>query len=128
MSHYHAVVWLDHSEAHVIHFTPEEAENAVVKAGGGHPHLHHKSGSIGAGHSGASHDYMEHVIAALQGAQEILVTGPANAKQEFVKYLEQRHKDTHARVVGVETMDHPSDGQLLAFARKYVKAKDRLLT
>ena len=26
MSHYHAVVWHDHSEAHVLHFTPEEVE------------------------------------------------------------------------------------------------------
>jgi hypothetical protein len=27
----------------------------------------------------------------------------------------------------VETVDHPSDGQLVAFARKYFKAADRML-
>jgi len=27
-------------------------------------------------------------------------------------------------IVGVETVDHPSDEQLVAYARKYFKAKD----
>ena len=31
-------------------------------------------------------------------------------------------------VVGVETVDHPSDGQLIAYARKYFVARDLLLS
>jgi hypothetical protein len=31
-----------------------------------------------------------------------------------------------ARVVGVETVDHPSDGQLLAHARQYFQAADQM--
>jgi hypothetical protein len=27
----HVVAWLDHKEAHVIHFTPEASENEVIK-------------------------------------------------------------------------------------------------
>ena len=34
MAHYHAVVWLDHEEAHVMHFTPEELEKAAIHANG----------------------------------------------------------------------------------------------
>jgi hypothetical protein len=30
-------------------------------------------------------------------------------------------------IAGVETVDHPSDGQLVAFARYYFKAEDRML-
>ena len=30
------------------------------------------------------------------------------------------------KVVGVETIDHPSDGQLVAHARKYFSAADRM--
>jgi hypothetical protein len=30
-------------------------------------------------------------------------------------------------IAGVETVDHPSDGQLVAFARHYFKAEDRML-
>ena len=32
------------------------------------------------------------------------------------------------KVVGVETIDHPSDGQLVAHARKYFNAADRMRT
>jgi hypothetical protein len=30
-------------------------------------------------------------------------------------------------ITGVETVDHPSDGQLVAFARHYFKTEDRML-
>ena len=29
--------------------------------------------------------------------------------------------------MGVESVDHPTDGQLVAYARKYFVAKDRML-
>jgi hypothetical protein len=32
-----------------------------------------------------------------------------------------------ANVAGVETIDHPSDPQLVAFARHYFKAEDRMV-
>ena len=31
------------------------------------------------------------------------------------------------KVIGIETVDHPGDGQLVAYARKYFVAKDRML-
>jgi hypothetical protein len=31
-----------------------------------------------------------------------------------------------AKIVGVEALDHPSDGELLAFARKFFAPDDRL--
>jgi hypothetical protein len=30
-------------------------------------------------------------------------------------------------IVGVETVDHPSDAQLVAYAKQYFKAEDRML-
>lgn len=32
-----------------------------------------------------------------------------------------------SKVVGVETVDHPSEGQLVAYAHKYFHARDRML-
>jgi hypothetical protein len=32
-----------------------------------------------------------------------------------------------AKVIGVETVDHPSDGQLVAYARKYLHARAQML-
>lgn len=59
-------------------------------------------------------------------AAEILVTGPANAKDELVKHI-KRHDPTLAKaIVGTETVDHPTDAQLIAFARRYFRAADRM--
>jgi hypothetical protein len=30
MEHFHAVVWMDHDEAHVIHFNPDETDELIV--------------------------------------------------------------------------------------------------
>jgi stalled ribosome rescue protein Dom34 len=127
MAHYHAVVWLDHSEAHVFHFTPEEVEKSTARATNARPHQHHKRGSTGSGHAAEDHAYFEHVVGLLKGAQEILVVGPGSAKLGLIKHVHAHHHDLDSKIVGVETIDHPSDGQLVAYARKYFLAKDRMI-
>ena len=128
MSHYHAVVWLDHSEAHVMHITAEDVEKSIVQPSKTHTHLHAKRGAVGAGRKAEDHDYYHAVVEALAGAQEILVVGPAQAKLQLVKHIHSHDPAMSDKVVGVETVDHPSDGQLVAFARRYFVAKDRMLT
>ena len=128
MSHYHAVVWLDHSEAHVMHITADDVEKSVVHPAKAHVHLHAKSGAIGAGRQVEDQHYYHAIVEALKDAKEILVVGPAHAKLNLIKHI---HAHDHAMmecIVGVETVDHPSDGQLVAYARKYFVAKDRMLT
>ncbi len=126
MSHYHAVVWLDHAEAHVLHFSRDDVEKKLVH-GKPHTHLHHKRGAVGSGHAAGDPAFFGKIIEALAGAQEIMVVGPANAKTEFVKYLGQHAHELSKKVVAVETVDHPSDGQLLAYARQHFRAIDNML-
>lgn len=52
---------------------------------------------------------------------------PAQAKLQRIKHIQAHHPQLMANVVGVETVDHPTDGQLVAYARKYFLAKDRML-
>jgi stalled ribosome rescue protein Dom34 len=128
MSHYHAVVWLDHSEAHVMHITADEVEKSIVQPTKTHAHLHSKRGTVGAGRKAEDPNYYHAVVEALTGAQEILVVGPAQAKLQLIKHIHSHDPALSDKVVGVETVDHPSDGQLVAYARKYFVAKDRMLT
>jgi stalled ribosome rescue protein Dom34 len=72
--------------------------------------------------------YYHAVVEALKGAQEILVVGPAKAKLQLIKHIHGHDHDMADKIVGVETVDHPSDGQLLAYARKYFVAKDQMLS
>jgi stalled ribosome rescue protein Dom34 len=125
MSHYHAVVWLDHAEAHILHFTREDVQNKLVH-GKPHRHLHHKRGAQASGHAAEDPAFFGKIAEALGDAQEILVVGPANAKTEFLKHLDAHARGLRAKVVAVETVDHPSDGQLLAYARQHFRAIDQM--
>ena len=63
---------------------------------------------------------------ALAGAGTILIVGPAGAKTELTKHLAAYAPDLSARVAGVEAVDHPSEGELLALARRFFHASDRM--
>ena len=127
MSHYHALVWIDHMQAHVMHISPDEVETSVVKPHTPHHKLHSKNGALGNGRAPEDHEYYHRVAEALAGASEILVVGPANAKLQLIKHIHSHHSALVGKVVGVETVDHPSDGQLVAYARKYFLAKDLMV-
>jgi stalled ribosome rescue protein Dom34 len=118
----HVAVWIDHKEAKIFHIEPEGFEASHIKAP--QRHLTRKVAEQGA-HAGHEGFYGE-VAEALKDAEEILVVGPSSAKLEFIRHV---HKHDHAlepRILGVETLDHPTDGQLVAHVRNYFHAKDRL--
>jgi hypothetical protein len=107
--HYHAIVWIDHREAKVFFVDAGAADRAVVDAHGTGHHLQHKANITGSGHQGA-----------------ILLTGPGNARLELKNYIAEHRPDLDKRISAVEALDHPSDGQLVALARKFFKADDRM--
>lgn len=125
--HYHAVVWIDHREARVFHFSPGDVERLVLHPDHPTRHIHHKANAIGSGHAAEDHAYLEAVAEAVADAGEILIAGPANAKTELVKHIHRHHPQVMNAIVGVKTVDHPTDAQLVTYARKYIKAADRML-
>lgn len=126
MSYQHAVVWLDHLNAKVIDFTVAEQHVQIVHSESDHRQVHRKSGAPGSGKHAEDRAYFDAIVNALGDARDVLVAGPGMAKQAFVKDLEHRHPEWARRVVGVETMDHPSVDQLLVAARRYFKRVDNL--
>jgi stalled ribosome rescue protein Dom34 len=115
----HAVVWLDQTEAHVIHFTRHDAETSVIKT----TSQHQKAGVTGNNRADPDYTYMDEVIAAIADAKEILVVGPGMEKLAFMRHMAKSHGETAEKVISVETVDHPNDDELLNYARKYfVKA------
>ena len=132
MSHFHAVVWIDHAEAHVMHISPDDVESSIVRPAKGHQKLHHKrgndkGGAVGFGKAPEDQHFYHEVVEALKGAKEILVVGPANAKLNLIKHIHSHDKAMTDKVIGVESVDHPTDAQLVAYARKYFVAADRML-
>jgi len=127
MSQMHAIVWLDHREARIVGFSIGKSEVIDVHSHSPERRIHHKAGSIGSGHVADDHQFFDEIVEQLASTHRVLIAGPGNAKTAFETYVQERHVDLAQRVVGIETLDHPTDGELLAHARTYFKASDQLL-
>ena len=124
--HYHALVWIDHHQAKIFHFDASGADRELVHSTNPHQHLHHKANSQDSGHAALDKPFLRQVAEALAPAGAILITGPGSAKTELSNYIQLTHPDLARRVSGVETVDHPTDNQLVALARTFFKADDRM--
>lgn len=111
-----------------MHIAPDDVEKSIVRPAHPHAQVHAKSGVVGSGKAAEDKQYFHAIAEALKGAQEILVVGPAQAKLQLIKHLHNHDPKVGDKVVGVESIDHPSDAQLVAYARKYFVAKDQMLT
>ena len=126
MSYVHAIVWLDHREARIVRFSLGTSSEFVVHSHSPEQRIHHKAGSIGSGHAADDHRFFDEIVESLVGIHEVLIAGPGNAKTAFETYIEDRYVGLANRVVGLETLDHPTDAELLAHARKSFTAIDQL--
>ena len=126
MSHFHSVVWIDHQKATTWQFTSTEQNKKVVHAHDAHRRIHSRKDEHGGHKAPADHRFFDEVAQALDGVHEILVLGPAQTKQEFADYLRAKHPQLGQAIVAVENADHPSDPELLAFARKHFAGLDRM--
>ena len=124
--HYHAVIWLDHHEARVFHFSPTDVERLVLHPDHPARHIHHKAKSLGSGNAAEDRNFLQAIVGSIADSRAVLVTGPGNAKNDLVKHIDQHAARLKKIIAGVETVDHPSDAQLVAHARHYFKAEDRM--
>ena len=104
MSSPHAAVWLNADEAHIYRFGAGEVEKRDVKANG---------------HVRDDRAYFEAILAELTEVQGWMIAGPVGPLTTFEKYVRAGHaKQLGKKLVGVEAMDHPRDGELLRHARR----------
>lgn len=119
MSLFHAVVWADHQTAQILQFDEEHVVAQKVRA-----HTHHT-----AQHGSevrTQHEFFGSLCDALDGIAEVLVTGSHTSTADFKHYADKHRPQTAARIVGYEVVDHPSENQLVALARKYFLKHDRM--
>ncbi len=117
MSTFHAVVWMDHNEAHVLMFDREHVEAQRIKSRSHHKHQ---------GKAGDATAFFSEVAMALKGTHEVLLAGPGLARNEFRDWC-TAHQTTAAKmIVDSIATDHPSDKQLVALAKQYFKKFDAM--
>jgi stalled ribosome rescue protein Dom34 len=122
----HAVVWIDHQSARIVHFDRERSTMHVVHAHKLHVHLHHKANSRASGHAPEDQAYLDEVARAIGQAPAVLLTGPSNEKLELRKHIERHEPQLAMRIAAVQPLDHPSDGELLAHGRAFFRVEDRM--
>lgn len=125
-----AGLWIDHRRAVIALISDKGEETRVIES-----HVEKHPGTVSSmPHDSQkvqvddSHDrefmghlrpYYDAVIAAIRGAEAILIFGPGEAKGELRKRLEKDRPD--ARVVAVETTDRMSERQITTKVREYFR-------
>jgi hypothetical protein len=118
----HTVVWIDHSQARIFDVDADGAKEIDIEA----PNRHVHSRAAVSGRREDNSAFFKEVTAALGETSELLFVGPADAKLGLIKYIHAHHATLDPNIVGVETVDHPTDGQILAYAKKYFLAAERM--
>jgi stalled ribosome rescue protein Dom34 len=119
MTMFHAVVWTDHQSAQVLLFDAEHVQSRKVKS-----HSHHTA------QHGSSvrtqHAFFGDVCDALVDVAEVLAVGPKTGIADFEHYARKHRPEIAAHIVDFTVVDHPSEKQLVALARKYFLKHDRM--
>jgi stalled ribosome rescue protein Dom34 len=115
--HSHAIVFIDHHEAHVLYPAAANSDGGRV--------VEHRLAKTKDGHR---HDIdrkdLEAVAGKLTGVGEILIAGPSGAKQELFRFLQSHHADIARCVVEVVPLDHRSLAEVMDFGREKFKRID----
>lgn len=116
---FRAVVVIDHQSAQVLQFDADEVRVQKIKT---HNHQTRQHGSG----VRTEHEFFGEVCDALAGIAEVLVAGPHTAQSDFRHYVDKHRPSLGQQIVGWETVDHPTEGQLIAFARQHFLNHDRM--
>lgn len=119
MTMFHAVVWTDHESAQVLQFDADHVQAQKVKS---HNHQTPQHGSK----VRSEHEFFGQVCDALVGIPEVLAVGPRTGIADFEHYARKHRPEIAAHIVGFTVVDHPTENQLVALARKHFLKHDRM--
>ena len=125
-------LWIDHRKTVIVFLVGEEEEIKVIKS-----NVEKQIQRAAASRSGGPFEsqsvpsddrqqrtftkhlntYYNEVISCVRDAESILIFGPGEAKGELKKHLER--EGLGELIVGVETVDEMTDGQIGAKVRHY---------
>lgn len=107
------IVWIDTQHAKIF-----DIEGPHIELHALHRHEYDSGYAVDSA-PGSAHFYRQ-VAGRLEEVSELLILGPGVAKDQFHHHLLQHHHaDLARRVVGVETTNHPSEAEIVAYLRKY---------
>jgi hypothetical protein len=121
---YRAVVWVNHSEAKVYRFSGDEESESDVHSHTSLQRLHHRPGGWEAGgNTPDDAEFFGRIHGALEQSDDIVITGPGNAKTALKAFLDHMRPDVVSHVLTSDSLNGQSTaGPLLALGRKFFAA------
>jgi len=111
-------VWIDRSHAKLFEFSNEKMERRAIQ---GRHTDHHTHAQDSLDHKHQEWAFFKEVADQMSNADHVLVLGPGVAKHHFCNYLVEHVPALARKLVGCETVDHPTDNQIAALAKKFFK-------
>ena len=117
-THSRAVIWIDHLTAKIFSMGITGVSPSVVQAQSVAPDGHRKIKTIGSGHVPENPAFLEQVAKAVAACTEVLILGPGTEKTALLHHLQSARP---AMVLRGETIDHPTDAEIIALGRKHFR-------
>ena len=115
-----AVALIDHHTAKVLQIDAEQVLDQKVKE---HARYTRQHGSK----VRSEHEFFAEVCDALAGIKSVLVAGSHTAQADFRRYVDKHRPTVATQIVGWETVDHPSEGEIVKMAREFFVKRGELV-
>lgn len=116
-----AVIWMDREMAKVFFFSQRKMERVAIKVGQPEHHTHHRDNFD---RKRLENTLFKEVVPQLRHLKKILILGPGVAKYHFRNYLMENFPAIGRNVLACETVDHPSDEEVAAYASQYFQIEE----
>ncbi len=110
-----SVIWIDRGQAKLFFLSHEKMERKNLQSRQIEHHTHAQDASD---RERKEHRLFIDVVKELDGTDQILILGPGIAKHHFQNYLMEHQPAIARKIAGVETVDHPTDGEIAAMTKK----------
>lgn len=125
-THHAVVVLLGHMRARLIYLDDAAVDGGVIETEWStrafRVHDRHARGGSGRPPHDQD-DYFTAVADAASRAERVVLAGCGSAKAEFVLWAHERRHPVAGRIHAVQTVDRPTDGELVASARQALHAE-----
>jgi stalled ribosome rescue protein Dom34 len=116
--HSRAVIRIDHWDSQLLTLEAESWTSHTIRPQANHTTLR--------GGVRTNREYFSDVCDALTNTHEVLVAGHHAVQRDFRQYIRSHRPSLEQRIVGWETVDEPTEGQLVALARTVFDKRDNI--
>jgi stalled ribosome rescue protein Dom34 len=115
-----SIVWLDLEQARLFQLSDERMIRESFHASRVDHHTHRLDND-----ERDPTSMYDKLAARLANARRIVIIGPGVSRKHFLSRLQDKHPALARRVVACEAADHPTDGQIAAYAEKFARVPVR---